>query len=249
MKKYTILFLLFVGFSIGFCQVGINTSNPHQSAILDINSSDKGILIPKVSITSKNDIVTIPNPVKGLLIVCSADSGSGINKVFKDRFYVYSGVQWDELLEENKNKIDFLYPRLAAAGRKTTVTTCEGLNNKVFELDSATLKGLDGNIISTTGAITASRRGYYSWSIQLEQIMRKNVFSPYLSPGLISYEFRHGTVTTPTSQPLTFSGTVYLESGESSEPFHWFLGTESTDKCNELEKVGKQTVIWKFLGE
>ncbi|MCE7070072.1 MULTISPECIES: C1q-like domain-containing protein [unclassified Dyadobacter] len=48
--------------------VGINTNSPHPSAILDVNSTNKGVLFPKISLQSESDKITIPNPAKGLLI-------------------------------------------------------------------------------------------------------------------------------------------------------------------------------------
>ncbi|MEO7768018.1 MAG: hypothetical protein ABIS01_11350, partial [Ferruginibacter sp.] len=47
--------------------VAINTdkSLPHGSAMLDIKSNTKGLLIPRTSTTSRNAIVS---PAKGLLI-------------------------------------------------------------------------------------------------------------------------------------------------------------------------------------
>ncbi|WP_148285300.1 hypothetical protein [Flavobacterium sp. B17] len=48
--------------------VGIGTASPNSSALLDLNSSNKGILLPKVSLTGVNDATTIASPATGLLI-------------------------------------------------------------------------------------------------------------------------------------------------------------------------------------
>jgi hypothetical protein len=48
--------------------VGIGTNTPNTSAILDVKSTNKGILIPQVSLTSLTDIVTITTPATGLLV-------------------------------------------------------------------------------------------------------------------------------------------------------------------------------------
>jgi hypothetical protein len=48
--------------------VGIGTLTPEQSAILDLSATDKGILIPRVSLTSTTDIGTIPSPATSLLV-------------------------------------------------------------------------------------------------------------------------------------------------------------------------------------
>ena len=62
--------LLFVALSIlGLCrieaQVGINTLSPHQSAALDIESTNKGMLIPRLTTSQK---LSITSPAPGLLI-------------------------------------------------------------------------------------------------------------------------------------------------------------------------------------
>jgi hypothetical protein len=48
--------------------VGINTSTPDASAVLDIQSNNKGILIPRVSLTSMTDATAITNPANSLLV-------------------------------------------------------------------------------------------------------------------------------------------------------------------------------------
>ena len=52
----------------GFSQTGIGTDNPNASAVLDISSSNKGVLLPRVSLLSNTDSTTIINPETGLII-------------------------------------------------------------------------------------------------------------------------------------------------------------------------------------
>lgn len=48
--------------------VGINTNTPDPSSVLEISSSNKGVLFPKISLQSANDNFSIPNPAKGLML-------------------------------------------------------------------------------------------------------------------------------------------------------------------------------------
>src|SRR5437588_11344040 len=48
--------------------VGIGTTIPYTSAMLDIRSTNKGLLIPHVSLVNLTDINTIGSPVNGLMI-------------------------------------------------------------------------------------------------------------------------------------------------------------------------------------
>lgn len=52
-------FILFLSLK-GNAQVGIGTNEPHPSAVLEIQSEHKGLLIPRVALKSTNDTLTIP---------------------------------------------------------------------------------------------------------------------------------------------------------------------------------------------
>ncbi|MCF7561096.1 hypothetical protein L3X39_10655 [Sabulilitoribacter multivorans] len=51
--------------NIGFAQVGIGTTSPDQSSMLDIQATNKGILIPRLTTVQRNTII---DPATGLLI-------------------------------------------------------------------------------------------------------------------------------------------------------------------------------------
>jgi len=51
--------------SFSFAQIGINTSTPDASSILDVYSQDKGMLIPRLT-TAKRDAIS--NPATSLII-------------------------------------------------------------------------------------------------------------------------------------------------------------------------------------
>jgi len=71
MKNFLFIFILFV--SIGsFSQVGIGTSNPNASAKLDISSTNKGFLPPRVALTASNAAAPITTPATGLLVYNTA---------------------------------------------------------------------------------------------------------------------------------------------------------------------------------
>src|SRR5436190_16669596 len=70
--------------------VSINTDGtpPHPSSILDVRSSTKGMLIPRMSTASRNAIVT---PAKGLMLYDSTTSS----------FWFYNGALWSEISTGN----------------------------------------------------------------------------------------------------------------------------------------------------
>lgn len=90
----------------GMAQVAINDngSEPHSSAILDINSfdSNKGLLLPRVSITSLSNEPTpvITDPAEGLIVFNTNGSNPDIPK----GFYYWSeddGGKWTQMLGDN----------------------------------------------------------------------------------------------------------------------------------------------------
>jgi hypothetical protein len=61
--------ILFSGvFGAAAQNVGIGITAPDPSALLDITSANKGLLIPRVALTSLTDAVTIPSPANSLLV-------------------------------------------------------------------------------------------------------------------------------------------------------------------------------------
>lgn len=77
--------LRFAGYATGYAQstpgVGIGTSTPHASAILDLSFTNKGILFPRLTTAQRN---AISNPATGLLIY-----NSEVNVL-----QVYDGSAW-----------------------------------------------------------------------------------------------------------------------------------------------------------
>ena len=73
MKKIKHLALLAFTLTIGAFDataqnVGIGTPTPDASAQLDITAANKGLLIPRVALTSLTDAVTITAPATSLLV-------------------------------------------------------------------------------------------------------------------------------------------------------------------------------------
>jgi len=77
-------------------QVSINTTgnNPAASAMLEVASSNKGFLPPRISLVSVSDVTTIPSPATGLLVFntnASITGGSGAG------YYFFNGSKWVRL--------------------------------------------------------------------------------------------------------------------------------------------------------
>lgn len=81
MKKNFITLLFSTISAFSFSQIGINTTTPNQSAILDIASNNKGVLIPRVTLSSRTDAATIPSPATGLMVYNTTTAGVGGNQI------------------------------------------------------------------------------------------------------------------------------------------------------------------------
>jgi hypothetical protein len=101
MKKSSIL--AFLGMSFFFVEtiaqnVAINNdgSLPFVGAMIDVKSTNKGILVPRIALTGTNDITTIPNRTPSLLIYNTATVGGG-NPVTPG-YYYWNGSTWIRLI-------------------------------------------------------------------------------------------------------------------------------------------------------
>ncbi|MCK8481058.1 tail fiber protein [Psychroserpens algicola] len=95
--KSILLGLLAMTLNYGsFAQVGIGTTNPDVSSILDVVSTDKGILIPRMTASER---LTIATPIADGLMVYQTDDVKG--------FYYYDSTlgSWDRALKESKDAI------------------------------------------------------------------------------------------------------------------------------------------------
>ncbi|UTA68416.1 hypothetical protein [Emticicia sp. 21SJ11W-3] len=93
-KSFCILAMFSASTLVGFAQkersnVGIGTTLPHESAVLDIKSSSQGLLIPRMSLQQRN---SIQNPANGLMVY-QTDLISG--------FYYYNGSEWKGMSSDN----------------------------------------------------------------------------------------------------------------------------------------------------
>jgi hypothetical protein len=76
--------------------VGIGTSSPSESALLDLTSSSKGLLLPRVALTTKSGTTTIASPTTGLIVYNTASAGTGGDAVTPG-YYFFNGTIWTRI--------------------------------------------------------------------------------------------------------------------------------------------------------
>ena len=76
-------------FHVGAVTIGSNTAAA-ASAIMDVKSTNKGVLLPRVALASSKDATTIPNPALGLLVY-----NTGTHPDFSTEGYMFwNGTDW-----------------------------------------------------------------------------------------------------------------------------------------------------------
>jgi hypothetical protein len=103
MKNLLFLFIFFPIITIA--QVGVNTTTPN--AMLDIQSTNNGVLVPRVALTSITDAITVVNPAGGAiqtstLVYNTATAGVSPNNVIPGFYYWNNATsRWIALMGSN----------------------------------------------------------------------------------------------------------------------------------------------------
>ncbi|KMQ61518.1 hypothetical protein ACM46_16025 [Chryseobacterium angstadtii] len=191
MKIYSLL-ALFLGV-FHYSQVGINANpRPDNSAALDVQATNKGLLIPRVSLSGATDITTINNPANGLLVfnLSDADNGTPLNTsddVIKNRLYSFSNGRWNIFVnaDEMNTKINnILLNRLVAlinmksSGNDLTFVSGDlGNNIRRFIFDNK-VADKSNTFDTSTGEFTAPFTGYYLVNMNILLKPWANNFDP-----------------------------------------------------------------------
>lgn len=121
-------------------QVGIGTITPDPSAQLDVSSTDKGMLVPRMTLSERN---AITDPATGLLIFQTNNTPG---------FYYYNGSEWTPFLSTPTQPSESIIP--FASGLPITLTTASGDADKVSSIGFGSSAGeisITGGIIDLTG--------------------------------------------------------------------------------------------------
>lgn len=97
--KFVTLFLVIFSTCL-FSQVGINTTEPHESSVLHLNSDHRGFLLPYFNISNLNlkSPVTATSAAEGLMVYnTNTTTGKGI--------YYWDGTKWTGLGQVNFTNI------------------------------------------------------------------------------------------------------------------------------------------------
>lgn len=213
------LFVLIIGLAQG--QVGIGTTSPNASAILDVTSTTKGLLLPRLTTVQRDAIVS---PEAGLLIY---------NTTTK-KINIFVGAGWDELNTtatygsiasidcDGATAAGSLYAGTAASGVTSTVayTGGNGMSHSGQVVASTGVTGLTatvtaGNFASGNGTLvyaitgTPNSSGTANFSLNIGgQVCTLQIG---VSPWSAGYVHCGGTPTTVVEVVSAATGRIWMD--------------------------------------
>jgi hypothetical protein len=212
MKKI-ILFFVSIFLTINsFSQIGIGTTSPNASAKLDVSSSSKGFLLPKMNLLQRN---AIANPTTGLQVYCT-DCGYNSTGILQ----IFNGTSWINTDEETLTLLS--YPQdgkvLIQFNSISNATDYE----IYYKLNSNTAWTTYTDGVSTTAGVTVEgliNGNLYDFKVKAIVTGNPPVFSSILSAtptSNVGSNVYHQILTTGQSLSLGCCGAIPLT---TTQPF------------------------------
>ncbi|HIC32263.1 MAG TPA: hypothetical protein EYO76_10135 [Flavobacteriaceae bacterium] len=127
MKKKLLFLMVVLYCTLNYAQVGIGTTTPDPSSILEVESSTLGMLTPRMTTAQRN---AIASPANGLLVY---DTDFGL-------FYFYDNTSWQPLSSSQRNN----YKLVKDVSDLSAELTAGG--GTEYLLDTNTLYEINGTI-------------------------------------------------------------------------------------------------------
>jgi hypothetical protein len=217
-------------------QVGIGTSAPDASAVLEVQSTQKGLLIPRMSSTDRD---AIASPATGLLIF---NSSTGT-------FQFYTGTGWSSIgLTSVSNadvaanaaiafsKLDISQSDIQGLGAYSDYTAGSGLNlnNSEFSIDNTVVTSNYSGSVDIAGTLNSGGTGHSS-AILAATSTSKGFLPPRMTAA------QRALISGPTEGLLVYQtdGIEGLYAFDGSNWLHnsqWYANTATTPSVFNLSK-------------
>lgn len=202
MKKF--LLLLLFPFSVS-AQVGIGTTTPNSSSILDVTATDKGLLIPRISIPNLNAAAPVTSPATSLMVY-NTNTTTGIG------YYYWDGTKWTPfgggVSHWTKVGNDIYNNNTGNVGVGTTTPSTKFHVENTGVPTTVLSQTFEGNTIAP---LTTS--GSANWATQTAQIYAG------------TYAAASGNIGNSQSTSIQYSATI--PSGGSTFSFYYKVSSES----------------------
>ncbi len=147
--------------AIAQLKVGNNPTTLNSSAALEVESSNKGFLPPRVALTSTTDVTTIPSPAAGLLVINTVTAGSGNTAVVANTLYIWNGTQWDRIVTNSANNNSASNPFVIGEIRSVLVA-CDVNNFTTNGGSRIMMNGKGSNNTTTVNRKSASETAIFN---------------------------------------------------------------------------------------
>jgi hypothetical protein len=152
MRKLHLFIFFFYTFLYTNAQTGIGTPTPDASAKLDVYSTNKGFLPPRVTLTSSTDNTTIQSPATGLLVY-----NTGNNAGLIAGYYYWNGTSWATIATASGSGVSASFLRGSRSAAQTGLTN----GGTVIFTQVDNTAGQEMSLNTSTGQITlAAGRTY-----------------------------------------------------------------------------------------
>lgn len=134
--------MLFVLGTATYAQVGIGTASPNKASMLDITSTNKGVLISRIALTSTADATTVQVTAAeaGMLVFNTATIADVL-----PGFYFWNGAKWTKVGKDSQNGLTDNGSTVKLGGVLTeslTTITADGTNATVADRKLLAIAGL-----------------------------------------------------------------------------------------------------------
>ncbi|WP_449401186.1 hypothetical protein [Chryseobacterium wanjuense] len=106
MKKINFFIWIFLFIhSFYFAQVGIGTGYPNTNAILELSSTNKGLILPRMALTATNNPSPMSSHIAGMTVYNTATNTSSITNAVYPGEYYNDGTRWMRLSSARETRM------------------------------------------------------------------------------------------------------------------------------------------------
>ena len=228
MKKLLLSLAICVAAFSAQAQMGVGTATPNAAAQLDVSSTSKGFLAPRMTKAERDAIATVTSASKGLLIY-QTDNTPG--------FYYYDGSSWTSLAGSSSVSGVDLTTAQEVNGKKTFISVDGLLATGTMGSGAASSLGAGARMMwyPKNGAFRAGTVTGTKWDDANIGIFSIAMGRDNSASALGSTAFGYGT--TASEQYSTSMGSSTIASGQSSTA----MGSSTTASALSSTAMGNAT--------
>ncbi|MEN2402990.1 hypothetical protein GKZ90_0024605 [Flavobacterium sp. MC2016-06] len=233
---------IILGLSTASAQVGMMGNKPDKSAVLDLGVDNKGLLLPRLSLTSLTDKTSIngSNPATGLMVFnTNSTLTNGIG------FYYWDGSIWKKLIAAGEIQGDNLGNHIAEQDLNmnskniTAVNTITAVNANV----TAKTTTQTAQITKSTDG-SAPVAGYIATAAdELGNI----IWTPLNTEGVVTPKLMGVAKNTKANSAAFYSGNIWFDTKTYDPENAITLGTSTTAYFKYvIQKKGLHQILYNF---